>query len=83
MNPEIERILELEEQARQATVCKDIKKDVSDTEMATYYSNLTNTVRKIYEGRNNNGGRRKMNLPDPINKNPQKRPRFMKPELDE
>lgn len=95
MNPEIERLLELEELARQAALNKDIKKDVTDQEMAQqYYGNLANTMAKAYErrGQHQNQARRKMQLPDPINQKQQKqqqrfshpkRPRFIKPDEDE
>lgn len=91
MNPEIERLLELEELARQAAMSKDIKQDVTDQEMADqYYGNLSNTMAKAYDRRGNNNqkhqNRRKMNLPDPTNQqrhsNP-KRPRFIKPDDDD
>lgn len=61
MNPEIERILELE--AKQTQLNIDGKMDISDENMATYYTNLTKTKTKQYDSRN----RRKINLPDPIN----------------
>lgn len=97
MNPEIERLLELEELARQATMSKDIKQDVTDQEMADqYYGNLTNTMAKTFDRRGSNQkhqNRRKMNLPDPINNSQQsqqqgrhlnpKRPRFIKPDEDQ
>lgn len=73
MNPEIERLLELEELARQAAESKTIKRDVSDQEMADhYYGNLANTMAKAYDrraasGQKNHPNRRKMNLPDPVN----------------
>lgn len=97
MNPEIERLLELEELARQATLSKDIKQDVTDQEMADqYYGNLSNTMAKAYENRRGpnqkHQNRRKMNLPEPNNKQPHqnqpihsnpKRPRFIKPDDDD
>lgn len=94
MNPEIERLLELEELARQAAASKDIKRDVTDQEMADqYYGNLANTMAKAYDRRGSNQqkfqNRRKMNLPEPTNQgqpqrhsNP-KRPRFVKPDEDD
>lgn len=97
MNPEIERLLELEELARQATMSKDIKQDVTDQEMADqYYGNVSNTIAKAYDRRGSNQkqqNRRKINLPDPVNSQPKhqqqqkhsnpKRPRFIKPDDDD
>lgn len=86
MNPEIERILELEEQARQAKMDKDVHKDVTDKDMSTYYTNLAQTVAKKFNGRARGGTRRKMDLPEPVNKgagsmqHQNKKPRFMKPD---
>lgn len=54
MNPEIERLLELEELARQALLNKDVKKDVEDEEMAdSYYGNAAKTMAKAF---NRKGG---------------------------
>lgn len=54
MNPEIERLLELEELARQALLNKDVKKDVADEEMAdSYYGNAAKTMAKAF---NRKGG---------------------------
>lgn len=89
MNPEIERILELEEQARQAKMEKDVHKDVTDKDMSTYYTNLVQTVGKKFNERAHGGTRRKMHLPAPVNngagqythsQHQNKKPRFMKPE---
>lgn len=85
MNPEIERLLELEEQARQAAAYKDVHMDVTDKEMSTtYYTNLAKTMAKTFEGRGKQAERRKMQLPEPVNgrgdEKPFKKPRFMKPE---
>jgi len=65
MNPEIERLLELEEMEKQAKVEKDVKKDVTDAEMADYYGNVVRTMQKKFETK----GKRKMNLPEPVNTN--------------
>lgn len=72
MNPEIERLLELEEQAKQASIDKNVSKDVSDADMATYYSGVMKTIEKKFQSKNQ---RRKMVLPDPKNK-------FKKPKID-
>lgn len=76
MNPEIERLLELEDLAKQETSGKDVKKDVADEEMAdSYYGNVAQTMTRKYNrngggAHHQNGGgghRRKMNLPEPAN----------------
>lgn len=63
MNPEIERLLELEEMEKQAKLDQDVKKDVTDSEMADYYGNVVRTMQKKFETK----VKRKMNLPEPVN----------------
>lgn len=79
MNPEIERLLELEQQAKDALRGHDVKKDVEDEEMADhYYGSVTNTMARAfnrkqlnnnrdqqqpYNNYHNGGNRRKMLLP--------------------
>ncbi|XP_037042408.1 M-phase phosphoprotein 6 [Bradysia coprophila] len=63
MNPEIERLLELEEQERQSKADVDVKKDVTDTEMSNYYGNVVKTMQRKFEPK----VKRKMVLPEPVN----------------
>lgn len=89
MNPEIERLLELEEQERQSKLDHDVKKDVTDTEMADYYGNVVRTMQKKFETKNT---KRKMALPEPVNTTYNKRNKggghpkhggFIKPNADD
>lgn len=75
MNPEIERLAELEQQARQQKLEKNVKKDVTDQEMSSqYYSNVMKTIEKKFQSKSH---RRKMNLPEPnFNK-------FKKPKIED
>lgn len=75
MNPDIERLAELELQAKQAKFEKNVRKDVTDEEMAEqYYSNVMKTIEKKYQSKNH---RRKMTFPDP------KFPAFKKPKIED
>lgn len=67
MNPDIERILELEEQARQTTIDQNVKKDVTDEDMTAYYG----TIERKFQSKTH---RRKITLPEP---------KFKKPKLDD
>lgn len=50
MNPEIERLLELEQMAKQELLGKDVKRDVADEEMAdAYYGNAAKTMAKSFQ----------------------------------
>lgn len=75
MNPEIERLLELEEEARRLAsenaLSKRMNKDVSDRQMANvYYRNKIDNSSYTSKYKN----RIKLNLPEPKNKK-----RFIKP----
>lgn len=71
MNPEIERLLELEQQANQIKTEENIKKDVTDEDMTAYYGNVMKTIEKKFQSKSH---RRKISLPEP---------RFKKPKLDD
>lgn len=72
MNPEIERLLELELQAKQATIDHNVKKDVTDEDMTTaYYGNVKKTIERKFQSKTQ---RRKITLPEP---------KFKKPKLDD
>lgn len=71
MNPEIERLMELEEQAKQAAIDKNVKKDVTDEDMSAYYGNVMKTMQRKFQSKTH---RRKMVLPEP---------KFKKPKLDD
>lgn len=62
MNPEIERLMELEDQAEQAKIEKNVKKDVTDADMTAYYGNVKQTIEKKFQSKTQ---RRKMTLPEP------------------
>lgn len=85
MNPEIERLLELEEREKQAKADNDVKKDVTDAEMTEYYGNVVRTMQKKFETKT----KRKMNLPDPVNtshkrsKQGNSKQGFLKPDTDD
>lgn len=85
MNPEIERLLELEELEKQSKADNDVKKDVTDAEMTDYYGNVVKTMQKKFEPK----AKRKMNLPDPVNspykrnKQGQQKQGFLKPNTDD
>lgn len=70
MNPEIERILELE-QAREAVIDQNVKKDVNDEDMSAYYGNVKKTIQRKFQSKTH---RRKITLPEPM---------FKKPKLDD
>lgn len=71
MNPEIERILELELQAKQAVIDQNVKKDVTDEDMTAYYGNVKKTIERKFQSKTH---RRKISLPEP---------KFKKPRLDD
>lgn len=48
MNPEIERILELEDESKQAVLIKEQELDVNDKDMAKHYTTLVNTIGKKF-----------------------------------
>lgn len=48
MNPEIERILELEDEGKQAVLIKEQELDVNDKDMAKHYTTLVNTIGKKF-----------------------------------
>lgn len=85
MNPEIERLLELEELELQSKTENDVKKDVTDAEMTDYYGNVVKTMQKKFETKT----KRKMNLPEPVNtpykrtKQGQQKQGFLKPNTDD
>lgn len=71
MNPEIERLLELEQQAKQVNTDQNVQKDVSDADMTAYYGNVKKTIERKFQSKTQ---RRKVTLPEP---------KFKKPKLDE
>lgn len=62
MNPEIERLMEVEEQAKLAKIDQNVKKDVTDEDMTAYYGNVKRTIEKKFQSKTQ---RRKMTLPEP------------------
>lgn len=48
MNPEIERILELEDASKQAVLIKEQELEVTDKDMAKHYTTLVNTIGKKF-----------------------------------
>lgn len=62
MNPEIERLMELEEQAKLAKIDNNVKKDVTDEDMTAYYGNVKRTIERKFQSKTH---RRKMSLPEP------------------
>lgn len=48
MNPEIERILELEDESKNAVLIKERELDVTDKDMAKHYTTLVNTIGKKF-----------------------------------
>ncbi|XP_031630463.1 M-phase phosphoprotein 6 [Contarinia nasturtii] len=72
MNPEIERILELEQNAKQAAMDQNVKKDVTDDDMqSAYYGNVKKTIERKFQSKTH---RRKISLPEP---------KFKKPKVDD
>lgn len=67
MNPEIERLMEIEKQAKEASTDQNVKKDVTDEEMSTYYGNVKKTIERKFQSKTH---RRKMKLPEPQFKKP-------------
>lgn len=62
MNPEIERLLELEQQAKQATIDENVQKDVTDEDMSAYYGNVKKTIERKFQSKTH---RKKISLPEP------------------
>ncbi|XP_021926012.1 M-phase phosphoprotein 6 isoform X2 [Zootermopsis nevadensis] len=75
MNPEIERILELELQADHAEVVNE--KDVSDFEMASRYNILVGTVSRKFNSKRDRGNLQECDTEQRI-----KKVKFMKPDCD-
>lgn len=72
MNPEIERLIELENAQKLAAMEKNVAKDVSDADMSNaYYQNVKNTIQRKFQTKNE---RRKMH-DNKLN--------FKKPRLDD
>lgn len=71
MNPEIERLLQLEQAVHDAAQEKNVTKDVSDADMSAYYGNVMKTIEKKYQSKNQ---RRKITLPEP---------KFKRPKIDD
>lgn len=71
MNPEIERLLELEQQAKQATIDENVQKDVTDEDMSAYYGNVKKTIERKFQSKTH---RKKISLPEP---------KFKKPKIDD
>lgn len=71
INPEIERLMEKEQIAKQQPVDREMTKDVSDKDMVQHY-NLVNTISRKFDRKS---GRKTMSL-EPASK----RGRFQKPD---
>lgn len=82
MNPEIERLIELENAAKDAASEKNVTKDISDADMnAHYYTNVKKTMEKKFQTKNH---KRKMSQPEPANNNKfNKYSKFKKPKTDD
>lgn len=53
MNPEIERLIELENAQKLAAMEKNVAKDVSDADMTdAYYQNVKNTIQRKFQTKN-------------------------------
>uniref|UniRef100_A0A1B6M6C4 M-phase phosphoprotein 6 n=1 Tax=Graphocephala atropunctata TaxID=36148 RepID=A0A1B6M6C4_9HEMI len=80
MNPEIERLMELEEIAKRPPVNRSMNTDVSDMEMAQFRNSLVETVASKYKSKKNrhtNESSSDTSLQK--EKPPKKRAKFMKP----
>jgi M-phase phosphoprotein-6 len=76
MNPEIERIMQLEQEANRLKV--DVKeKDVSDFEMADRYSTLVGTVNRRFSTKRDH-----RNLQECDSEQRTKKMKFLKPSCD-
>lgn len=76
MNPEIERIIELETARVEAAKDKDVAKEVTDAEMsASYYQNVKKTIERKFQTKNQ---RRRPHEGGGSGK----RPQFKKPRVD-
>lgn len=71
MNPEIERLLELEQQEKDAKTNHNVKQDVNDEDMTAYYGNVMKTIERKFQSKTH---RKKISLPEP---------KFKKPKLDD
>lgn len=71
MNPEIERLLELEQEAKQPKIESNVQKDVTDEDMSAYYGNVMKTVERKFQSKSQ---RKKISLPEP---------KFKKPKIDD
>lgn len=80
MNPEIERLLELEELAKRKPVDRSMKADISDLEMAQFKQSLVETVASKFKSKK----QRKQHPDSKVKKEgpPRKKPKFMKPNDD-
>lgn len=71
MNPEIERLLELEEEERQAKTRHEMGKDVTDQEMVDYYGNVVQTISRKFDTHRKRKGNREESESKPM--------KFLKP----
>ncbi|XP_054284818.1 M-phase phosphoprotein 6-like [Macrosteles quadrilineatus] len=81
MNPEIERLMELEELAKRKPVDRSMATDVSDVEMAKFKESLVETVASKYKTKKIRGVNSSQ-MSSASNKQeepPRKRARFLKP----
>lgn len=71
MNPEIERLLELEQLEKDAKTDHNVKQDVNDEDMTAYYGNVMKTIERKFQSKSH---RKKISLPER---------KFKKPKLDD
>lgn len=88
VNPEIERLMELEERAKKIEETPHNETDVTDLEMAKYHSSLVKTMAskfatKRQKKNNNESNKTTKEHSDKTNmKPPKKKPKFLKPKDD-
>uniref|UniRef100_A0A1B6GT98 M-phase phosphoprotein 6 n=1 Tax=Cuerna arida TaxID=1464854 RepID=A0A1B6GT98_9HEMI len=82
MNPEIERLMELEEIAKRPPVNRSMNAEISDVEMAQYRQSLVETVASKYKSkktRNTNEKNKSGDVHSNQDKPPKKKCKFIKP----
>ncbi|XP_046676313.1 M-phase phosphoprotein 6 [Homalodisca vitripennis] len=82
MNPEIERLMELEEIAKRPPVNTSMSADISDVEMVQYRQSLVETVASKYKSKKSRKSNEKKNSDDVHSnqdKPPKKKYKFIKP----
>lgn len=90
MNPEIERLLELEEIAKRPPIDRSMSTDVTDSEMAVYRGQLVETVASKYKTKKERKSKDRKGFveveTEPQSKQnntpPRKKQKFLKPEDD-